>query len=271
MVCSGVCDWASLGVLEAVPKVQALSAGSATHTGSHAGSKHEHAQPQARPCLPRNRMACAQALMLSMVDPAVLPHVHPERGCAKDALAPLVAWFSGALRQLRPEEPPDVDLVRPQQSRNPETSNLPLWTRWRKCGVCCGEVLRTLSGSTSGASRCAVLCLWPVNFAGACLAGSVCSAVANRCANLFAFLMTDHLEDMEAGAHAPLHLYVGLLQEHLPAASGLPGAIERLRAAAAARAGTGEELVLLLVALLRALGLQARSARCGLGGDVQGA
>ncbi len=54
---------------------------------------------------------CAQALMLSMVDPAVLPQVHPERGCAKEALPPLVAWFSGAMRQLPPEEVPDVDLV----------------------------------------------------------------------------------------------------------------------------------------------------------------
>lgn len=49
--------------------------------------------------------------MLSMVDPAVLPHVDPERGCAKAALPPLVAWFNGAMRQLRPEEVPDVDLV----------------------------------------------------------------------------------------------------------------------------------------------------------------
>ena len=54
---------------------------------------------------------CAQALMLSMVDPAVLPQVDPERGCAKAALPPLVAWFNGAMRQLRPEEVPDVDLV----------------------------------------------------------------------------------------------------------------------------------------------------------------
>ena len=55
---------------------------------------------------------------------------------------------------------------------------------------------------------------------------------------------------------------MGLPQEDLSPAGGLPGAVERLRAAAAARAGTGEDLVLLLVALLRALGLQARSVRC---------
>lgn len=42
--------------------------------------------------------------------------------------------------------------------------------------------------------------------------------------------------------------------------------MERLRSAAAARVGTGEDLVLLLVALLRALGLQARSVRCGAAG-----
>ncbi|KAK9845720.1 hypothetical protein WJX81_000463 [Elliptochloris bilobata] len=99
-----------------------------------------------------------QALVLSMADPAALPEVHTERGCAKEALPALLAWFNGAMRQLRPEETLDMDL-----------------------------------------------------------------------------------EDLPAG--------------------GLPGAVERLRGAAAARAGTGEELVLLFVALLRALGLQARSVR----------
>ena len=50
-------------------------------------------------------------------------------------------------------------------------------------------------------------------------------------------------------------------QGKLPA-EGLPGAVERLRAAAAARAGMGEELAMLFVALLRALGLAVRSVRC---------
>jgi len=51
-------------------------------------------------------------------------------------------------------------------------------------------------------------------------------------------------------------------QGDLPPARGLAGAVARLRGAAEARAGTCEELVMLFVALLRALGLPARSVRC---------
>lgn len=53
-----------------------------------------------------------QAVVLSMVDPAVLPAVEPGCGCAKEALAPLLAWFRGAMRELPPvEDAEDLDLV----------------------------------------------------------------------------------------------------------------------------------------------------------------
>ena len=51
--------------------------------------------------------------MLSLADPAALAGVHPERGCGRDALAPLLECFRGALRQLPPDEAADgPDLVR---------------------------------------------------------------------------------------------------------------------------------------------------------------
>ena len=50
--------------------------------------------------------------MLSTVDPAVLPAVDSGCGCAKEALAPLLAWFRGATRELPPvEDAEDLDLV----------------------------------------------------------------------------------------------------------------------------------------------------------------
>lgn len=53
-----------------------------------------------------------QAVVLSMVDPAVLPAVEPGCGCAKEALVPLLAWFRGAMRELPPvEDAEDLDLV----------------------------------------------------------------------------------------------------------------------------------------------------------------
>ncbi len=53
----------------------------------------------------------------------------------------------------------------------------------------------------------------------------------------------------------------GLRQSNWRLARGLPGAVERLQRAAETREGTGEELCMLFVALLRSHGMLVRSVR----------
>ena len=168
-----------------------------------------------------------QALVLSMVDPAVLPAVEPGCGCAKEALAPLLAWFRGAMRELPPvEDAEDLDLV-----------CIFLSYCFPYCVVnvhCC-------------------ISFWLVNSLHS-LVSCVCIVRLNVDSAYQLVLEIRTCTAAQQSIPPPA-------QGKLPA-EGLPGAVERLHAAAAARAGTGEELAMLFVALLRALGLAVRSVRC---------